>query len=147
MNRRILVALALAGSTLVAGSAVQAKSNGAWNDVPTGFELAKRTNKPIITDFYTDWCGWCKKMEHSTFENPSVEKVMTDNFVLVRANAEDGGSGERLAHQYKINGYPTIMIFDPSGAPKGKLIGYQEAEPFKATLNKFLGGAEIGSQE
>jgi thiol:disulfide interchange protein len=146
MNRRILVALAIAASTLVAGAAVQAKSSGNWNDVPTGFELAKKTNKPIITDFYTDWCGWCKKMERSTFENPSVEKVMSDNFVLVRANAEDGGAGERLAHQYRINGYPTIMFFDSSGAPKAKLVGYQEAEPFKDTMNKFLAGGQVGNE-
>jgi thiol-disulfide isomerase/thioredoxin len=126
-----------------------AKHSGSavWNDVPTGFALAKKEHKPIITDFYTDWCGWCKVMEKKTFENPEVEKLMSDNFVLVRANAEDHGSGQRLSRDNRIEGYPTIIIFDESGTPKATMVGYQKVEPFMEKLKAFIAGKPIPSDE
>ncbi|HEY9790024.1 MAG TPA: thioredoxin family protein [Candidatus Obscuribacterales bacterium] len=127
------------------GSGESAKA--VWNDVPTGFALAKKQHKPIITDFYTDWCGWCKVMEKKTFENPDVEKLMADNFVLVRANAEDHGSGQHLSQANRIDGYPTIIIFDESGTPRATMVGYQKAEPFMDKLHAFLAGKPIPADQ
>ncbi len=114
-----------------------------WNDVTTGFALAKKLNKPIITDFYTDWCGWCKVMDRKTYDNPDVIKVMSQNFVLVKANAEDHGAGERLARQNLISGYPTAILFDSSGKAKATIVGYKEAKPFTKILNAFLDGKAV----
>ena len=125
----------------------KSEKSSLWNDVPTGFALAKKENKPIITDFYTDWCGWCKVMEKKTFEDPQVEKLMSENFVLVRANAEDHGSGQRLSQENQINGYPTIIIFDPSGQAKATMVGYQKVDAFMEKLNAFLAGKPIPADE
>ena len=122
-------------------------SKAVWNDVPTGFALAKREHKPIITDFYTDWCGWCKIMEKKTFENSEVERFMVSNFVLVRANAEDHAAGQRLSEANRIDGYPTIIIFDESGRPRATMVGYQKVAPFMDKLNAFLAGKPIPADE
>ncbi len=44
--------------------------------------------KKVYMDVYTDWCGWCKKMEATTFQNPDLIKYMNNNFYAVRLNAE-----------------------------------------------------------
>lgn len=144
-TKTVALAIALSCSFAISASGVQAKA--AWNDVRTGFALAKKEHKPIIADVYTDWCGWCKKMERSTFENPGVEQLMSDKFVMVKVNAEDGGAGEQLAKQNSVNGYPTILFFDSDGAIKSKLVGYQDAPAFTAVLNSYLGGNSVSNDQ
>ena len=142
------VSLAVLAPGAIAGDFESGKNGKAvWNDVPTGFALAKKQGKPIVTDFYTDWCGWCKKMERTTFEHPDVLKIMNEKFVMVRANAEDGGSGEKLARRMNLQGYPTTVIFDASGAPKVTIVGYRAAQPFAARLNAYLDGKTTRTDE
>ena len=44
--------------------------------------------KKVFIDVYTDWCGWCKKMDKDTFQNPEVAKYMQENYYMVKFNAE-----------------------------------------------------------
>ncbi len=44
--------------------------------------------KPIFVDVYTHWCGWCKKMDRSTFQDPAIVKTLTQDFYAVKLNAE-----------------------------------------------------------
>ncbi len=44
--------------------------------------------KPIFVDVYTEWCGWCKKMDRSTFQDPKVVKTLTEDFYAVKLDAE-----------------------------------------------------------
>ena len=48
----------------------------------------KKKPKKVFVDIYTDWCGWCKKMDATTFENPKIAQYMIDNFYCVKFNAE-----------------------------------------------------------
>ena len=59
-----------------------------WLKFDAGLAKAKKENKSIVVDFYTDWCHWCKVMEKQTFENADVAKKLKERFVTVRVNAE-----------------------------------------------------------
>ena len=48
----------------------------------------KKNPKKVFMDVYTDWCGWCKKMEKSTFTNPDVIKYINEHYYAIRFNAE-----------------------------------------------------------
>ncbi|MGB3468369.1 MAG: DUF255 domain-containing protein [Cyclobacteriaceae bacterium] len=48
--------------------------------------------KKVFVDVYTDWCGWCKVMDKKTFQHPEVAKYMTENFYMVKFNAEQKDS-------------------------------------------------------
>lgn len=111
-----------------------------WNSVTTGFALAKKTNKPILVDFFTDWCGWCKVMDEKTFHEPTISKVLASKFVLVKANAEDGADGEKLSKDLQIRGFPTTVLFEASGKPKQMLVGFVPPEKFSVKLDEFLTG-------
>ncbi|MBI5916063.1 MAG: DUF255 domain-containing protein [Bacteroidetes bacterium] len=59
-----------------------------WMTWDEAMKANEKAPKKIFIDFYTDWCGWCKKMDQSTFTEPGVVKYVNDNFYAVKFNAE-----------------------------------------------------------
>jgi thioredoxin-related protein len=59
-----------------------------WLTWQEATELSKAKPKKIFVDIYTDWCGWCKKMDATTFNDAKVVNYMNENFYAVKFNAE-----------------------------------------------------------
>ena len=59
-----------------------------WYTWQEAVELNKKEPRKFIVDVYTDWCGWCKHMDKTTFEDDSVVKYLSKNFYCVKLNAE-----------------------------------------------------------
>ena len=101
------------------------------------FEEAKRTGKPLLLDFYADWCISCKEMEIKTFANPAVAKKMQD-FILVQADV----TGNSAAHQallkrYGLFGPPGILLFNAAGEEQinQRVVGFMPPDRFLLRLN------------
>ena len=109
-----------------------------WKDVDSGLKLGKETHKYVLADVYTDWCGWCKRLDKETFSNDGMVKFLNDKFVCVKANAEDNGSGQKLAGQYKVAGYPCALVFDQNGKFIGKISGYRDPKGYEAALTELI---------
>jgi uncharacterized protein YyaL (SSP411 family) len=80
----VAIALFVHGARLHAGE----NSNLKWHDFNDGIATAKKTNRKILVDVYTNWCGWCKKMDASTYGNSEIAKYLSERYVLVKLNAE-----------------------------------------------------------
>jgi thioredoxin-related protein len=115
-----------------------------WVSYDLGLENAKKENKPIMVDFYTSWCGWCKKMDKETFAHKDVSKLLSQDYVAVKLNAESskklkiGGQDltERdVAKDFKVTGYPTICFLKADGDKIGCLPGYAGPEHFVNVLS------------
>lgn len=101
---------------------------------PKALELSNKKNKPILINFYTDWCHWCKKLEVETFNDSTVKKVLT-KFILLKIN---GDENFELTSKYLITGYPTVLFLDKEGNELSRVDGFLEANDFLLELQVAL---------
>jgi len=123
---------------------IAAKKEIVWMSYDEGRKLAKEKNLHILVNFTTSWCGWCKRMNKTTFLEPEVVKLMTEGFVNVKIDGE--GKKELNIDGYKITeqsltisefgvkSYPTYWFLKPNGEKLGQLPGYQKADTFIEVL-------------
>ena len=99
-------------------------------------KAAKQENKLVFIDFYTDWCGPCKKMAKEVFPQKMVGNFMNEKFVNLKFNAEK--EGKELAARYKVSAYPTFVILDTEGKVVGELKGSMDGQTFIQKLDGKL---------
>jgi thiol:disulfide interchange protein DsbD len=99
--------------------------------------IAKANGKPVMLDFYADWCVSCKEMEKFTFADPRVQAQFAD-MVLLQADVTANNADDRaLLKRFGLFGPPGIIFFGPQGSEAGsRVIGYQNAERFLQSLNR-----------
>jgi thiol:disulfide interchange protein DsbD len=101
--------------------------------------LAKQAGKPVMLDFYADWCVACKEFEKYTFHDPSVEAKLQD-FVLLQADVTKNQIQDiELLKHMNVLGLPTIEFWDANGehVSNARLTGFMQAEPFLEHINRF----------
>jgi thiol:disulfide interchange protein DsbD len=105
-------------------------------DLEAALAQAASSGKPAMLDFYADWCVSCKEMEKLTFTDPRV-RARFDNMVLLQADVTANNADDKaLLKRYRLFGPPGIIFFGKDGAeaPGGRVIGYQDADRFLASM-------------
>jgi len=106
-----------------------------------GSAQAKLEHKYVLADVYTDWCGWCKRLDRDVFTNTKVVKYLEKDFVCVKVNAEDPKEGQAVAEANKVNGYPCALVFSSEGKLIGRVEGYEAPGDYISTLKEITSGA------
>jgi thioredoxin-related protein len=109
----------------------------------TDFELAKKRakeeKKDILVDFTgSDWCGWCIRLKKEVFDQPAFQEYAKKNLIMVELDfprkkelpEKEKEQNEKLAKEYEIEGYPTILLLNSKGREVART-GYQEGGPEK----------------
>lgn len=95
--------------------------------------------RPVMLDFYADWCVSCKEMERLTFTDARIQDRF-DRMLLLQVDVTaNNGDDRAMLKRFKLFGPPGIMFFDADGKElaERRVIGYQDAERFLSTLQSL----------
>ncbi|HLP22402.1 MAG TPA: DUF255 domain-containing protein [Chitinophagales bacterium] len=137
MNKSLFALLLLFGLTTQAQDKVQFIDNN-WEKARAE---AKKSNKYLFVDAYTDWCYWCKVMDKQTFPDKAVVDFMNANFVSLKLEMEHN-YGVDVAMKYRVRSFPSFLVFSPDGKLVNKFSGYRPAPEFIEELKKSLNKKE-----
>lgn len=122
-------------------------SGVAWRGWDRGLEEAKTSGRPMLVDVYTEWCGWCRRMDADVYSRPEIRDYLRDRFVMVKLDAEasdparyEGRSftSRTLAARFGVSGYPTTIFLRPAGDHLVNVPGYVDADRFLLVL-RYIG--------
>ncbi|MDN7455503.1 protein-disulfide reductase DsbD [Burkholderia cenocepacia] len=133
----------LAARTVASGGAATASAAAAegpaFAPVRSSGELdalLKTSGRPVMLDFYADWCVSCKEMEHLTFTDARVQARLA-RLHLVRADVTANNPDDQaLLKRFNLFGPPGIIFFDRNGNEIGRVVGYQAADTFLRSLDR-----------
>ncbi|HEY2125250.1 MAG TPA: thioredoxin family protein [Chthoniobacterales bacterium] len=127
------------------------RAEPSWQtDYKKAQEQAKTDKKLLLVDFTgSDWCGWCIRLNREVFSKPEFQEYANKNLVLLEIDFPRGKTqtpalkkqNEELATQYRIQGFPTLVVLNGEGRVVGAL-GYMQGGPsvFIAELEKLRKG-------
>jgi thioredoxin:protein disulfide reductase len=104
------------------------------------FEAAQRLNKPVILDFYADWCTTCVEMKYGTFADPSVHEALSDAIILQADVTQHTDADKALLKQFNLIGPPAILFFSPdkNEQASSRIIGYVDSNSFLKRVEQAL---------
>jgi thiol:disulfide interchange protein len=106
------------------------------NDMPAALERARSESKPVLVNFYADWCVWCKRLESTTLRDAKVVSVLQNKVVPLSLDVD--GDGRELSNEYQVDGLPTIIVLDAGGREIGRIPGYMPPSSFLERVEDFL---------
>ena len=133
-----------------------------WMTIQQAEAKSKKNPKKIFIDVYTDWCGWCKKMDKNTFSDPKIAEYVNKNYYAVKLDAETKEDIVLNGKTYKYNtankvndlavellqgkmGYPCTVYLDEKFNMLAPVMGYLEVKPFD-NLIRYYGDNKYKTQ-
>jgi thiol:disulfide interchange protein DsbD len=122
-------------ATLLIGSFVLRGPGVTWQ--PYSDQLlseARRLNKPVIIDFYADWCSPCRKLDEVTFHNSDIVRQARQDFFMLKVDLTRKGNPVNLTvlEKYNVKGVPTVIFLDRQGKERHdlRLVDYLPSDQF-----------------
>jgi thiol:disulfide interchange protein DsbD len=119
-------------------TSVSAAGSINWTEYDEGMELSGSENKPVLIDFYTDWCGYCDDMDENTYSDSKIISK-AGSFICIKV---DGDDRTDLVKKYDVDGYPTTVFLDSSGKEVHRVVGYSPSDEFLGHMEYALGERE-----
>ncbi|MCR9154467.1 MAG: thioredoxin fold domain-containing protein [Bacteroidetes bacterium] len=129
-----------------------------WLTIEELEEAQSKEPRKVFVDLYTDWCGWCKRMDKATFQHPGIVAYVNENYYAVKFNAESKDTINFLGGEFKYvaqgrkgynelaavlaNGklsYPTIVYLDENLQVIQPVPGYMDPESFEQVITYLAG--------
>lgn len=122
-----------------------------WQGWDAGLAAANASKRYILVDVYTDWCGWCKRMDKDVYARDDVSEYLNSHFVSVKLNAEsnqpmsyqgEARTARGIASGFRVNSYPTTIFLSAKGEHLTNVPGYLPADRFLQLL-RYIGDGHM----
>ncbi len=134
MIRRLLFIAAFFGYVGTLGADEEATIQ--WRtDYASARKEAEKSQLPLMLDFGSADCFWCKKLDDTTLRDPRIVEILKSKFIPLKV---DGNRDINLTNALRISSYPTLVFAGPDGRILGTLEGFQEPSPLLNQLEKTL---------
>lgn len=116
-------------------------------NLESGLVEAKKQNKLILVDVYTDWCKACKKMDADVYSNEEIIEYLKANFIFVKLNGEGNSkmtynnrvvTETDIAKQFGVDGFPTTIFLKSNGSLISSTPGYYPPDTFLNILHEII---------
>ncbi len=154
MRRVFIPALFVLAVTLLVHPA-NALAGPAWRSWDDGLREAGTSGRLVLVDVYTDWCGWCRRMDQDVYARADVQQYLARKFVMVKLDAESGATAHyegrtytsrTLAARFGATSFPTTMFLNANGVQIGTVPGYWSPKDFLLLL-RFVGDGHAARGE
>ncbi len=127
-----------------------------WMSWEEAVERSRAEKRKFLIDVYTDWCGWCKRMDKATFQEPNIARYINENFYPVKFNAEQKQeleyngktygfvkNGQRGYHELAAEllkgrlSFPTVVFMDEDMNLIQSIVGYKSPQQFEKIATYF----------
>lgn len=133
----LLILMAFALGAFVSGGLLHGAKGATgirWeSSLNESMKEARAAKRPLLLDFYADWCGYCKQMDRTTYLDPTVIEL-SRRFVCVKVNTD---KEEALTEKYEIEGLPTLVFLDSTGKEKKRVEGMVPAKNLILLMSKL----------
>ena len=135
-------------AALLLSFSLKAQDQIQWMKFEEAVAANAKNPKMILVDVYTDWCGWCKKMDKETFTDPKVVDYIKSKFYAIKNNVEDTQktfdfmgktyNEAQMAAAMRVRSYPNFVIIEPKLQNIAQLPGYRQPAEFLSGLNELI---------
>ena len=136
MTQRLLILLFWIASLPVLEAAPETKVVFNPNSFPNVKQQAARENRPFFAYFTAQWCAPCRIMDESTWQYQELADYVDDHYFAVKVDVDDF-DGIGLKQQFKVEAFPTIILFAPDGQFLKRLEGGVTGTKLLATLQAY----------
>jgi thiol:disulfide interchange protein DsbD len=137
MKRVLLGLFALHCSAVFAAETARVEIEWA-TDLPAALKRAENEKKWVFVDFYTDWCGYCKKLDREVFSDDKVKEILS-RFILVHV---DGDRQPKVRDQYEVDGYPNLLMLNSKGVVLERIGGFLPKDQFLEVVEPVSRGID-----
>lgn len=140
--------LSLVALAILLSFSAKAQEQIQWMKFEEAIAANAQNPKMLLVDVYTDWCGWCKKMDKETFTDPKVIQYINSKFYAVKMNAEDTNrtfdfmgkeyTEATMAAAMRVRSYPNFVIIEPKLQNIAQLPGYRQPAEFLSGLTDLI---------